>query len=73
MKAEELQAYATRKPFRPFTINLLDGEEILIESPEAILLPRPKPDLVITFSADGRMHLFEHSVIASLLEMTSES
>ena len=51
MKIEELQAYANRKPFRPFTINLLDGEQILIESPEAILLPRPKPELVITFTA----------------------
>jgi hypothetical protein len=51
---------------------LLDGEQILIDSPEAIFLPRQKPELVIAFTPEGRMHLFEHSVIALLLEMTSE-
>jgi hypothetical protein len=68
MKLDELQAYARRKPFRAFTVNLLDGEAIYIDSPEAILLHPRKPELVIAFTSDKAMHLFEHAVIASLVE-----
>ena len=68
MKLEHLVERASRKPFRPFTINLNDGEAIPIDAPEAIYFPTRKPDLVITFAPNGAMHLFEHTVITSISE-----
>jgi len=67
MKTDQIRDFAARKPFRPFTINLIDGEPILIDEPDAIVFPpRSKYDLLIVFTADKRMHLFEESVIASI-------
>ena len=68
MKAEHLIEYQARKPFRPFTINLNDGEAISIVDGHDLLLHPRKPDLVIAFTEDGAMHLFEYSAISSLKE-----
>ena len=68
MKIDELKNLATREPFRPFTVNLLNGDGILIDSPAALLFPKRRPELVIAFSEDGKMHIFEDVGITSLTE-----
>ena len=50
MKTDEVLDSIARKPFRAFTINLLDGEPILIDSPHAILCSERKPELLIAFT-----------------------
>jgi hypothetical protein len=71
VKPEHLIEYQGRKPFRPFTINLNDGEAIPIVDAYDLLLHPRKPDLVIAFTEDGAMHLFEYSVISSLSEASA--
>lgn len=74
MKTDQLKDWAQRKPFRPFTVNLLSGEDILVDTPEAIIFPpRSRYNLIIVFTEDGRMRLFEESVIASLAEGSTAS
>ncbi len=69
MKTQQVLDYLNRKPFRPFATNLDDGEAILIDVPRALLTTERKPELLIAFTEDGRMHLFEESVISSLEEL----
>ena len=69
MKAEDLLAQANRKPFRPFAINLVDGDTILVDQEGIILHSDRRPELFIIFTSDGgRMRLFEESVIASIVQ-----
>ena len=67
MKAQEILARATRKPFRSFAINLVDGDSILIDRADIILHSDRRPELLIVFTADG-MRLFEDSVVASIIQ-----
>lgn len=69
MSIEQIKEFTGRKPFRPFTITLVDGEDILIEESTSLVIPpRSKFGSLIAFTEDGRMHLFEQSVIASLTQ-----
>jgi hypothetical protein len=68
MKIEELKNLVGRKPFRPFTINLLNGDHIGIDAESNIYFPAPRPELVIAFTENGRMHIFEDIGIVSLEE-----
>lgn len=68
MKTDELKQFAERKPFREFTINLLNGDSILIDAATTILFPKPRPELIIVFTPDKAMHLFEDVGIASITQ-----
>jgi hypothetical protein len=68
MSSDQILEYITRKPFRPFTINLLDGEQIRIDNVHALMNSPRRPELLIVFTEDGKMHLFETSVICSIYE-----
>lgn len=65
-KTQQLKAMAERQPFRAFSINLKGGEQITITHPEALYFPPIASDLLIAFTEDQRMHLFEHTVISSI-------
>lgn len=67
MTIERLIELVNRKPFKPFVIHLTDGETIEIDSEKTILFPERHPELIIVFSENGAIHLFEYTVIASLV------
>jgi hypothetical protein len=69
VKIDELKNLAYREPFRPFTVNLLNGQSLFIDTPAAILFPKPRPELVIAFTQDGHMHIFEEEGIVSISEL----
>jgi hypothetical protein len=69
MKIDELKTLATREPFRPFTVNLLNGHSLFIDTTAALLFPKPRPELVIAFTQDGQMHIFEEEGIVSISEL----
>ena len=68
MKTDELKQFADRKPFRAFTINLLNGDSIIVDADTTLLFPKPRPELVIVFTSDKAMHLFEDVGIASITQ-----
>jgi hypothetical protein len=59
-----------REPFRPFMIELRNGDQILIDADTEISFPRKWPGLVIAFTAGGLIHEFEVNAIAQLVEAT---
>jgi hypothetical protein len=68
MKKEEIANLAQREPFQPFTINLINGDRIHIDAADQLLFPAPRPELVIAFTENGQMHIFEDVGIASVEE-----
>jgi hypothetical protein len=71
MKIQEIQNLANRKPFRPFTVNLINGDRIPIDRSDDITFPSRRPELVIVFTSNGQMHIFEDVGIASIEEPQS--
>jgi hypothetical protein len=69
MKIDQLKVLASREPFRPFSVNLLNGDRLFIENTAALLFPIPRPELVIAFTQDGRMHIFEEQGMVSVSEL----
>jgi hypothetical protein len=67
MRIEEIKSLIGRKPFRPFLINFVDGTQLLVEQQGELLLPRNKPGLLIFFSPEGAMHLFEEEAVSSVV------
>ena len=68
MKAADIIAQTARKPFRSFAINLVDGDSVVIDRNDIILHSNRRPELLIVFTEDGRMRLFEESAIASIIQ-----
>jgi hypothetical protein len=73
MKIDELKTLATREPFRPFTVNLLNGDSLFIDKAAGLLFPEPRPELVIAFTQDGHMHIFEEEGIVSISELREKA
>jgi hypothetical protein len=69
MTINDLKSKLAREPFRPFVIELARGRQIDINSETELLFPKKRPGLVIAFTADGLMHEFEETVLASLIEI----
>jgi hypothetical protein len=44
MKTDELKQFAERQPFREFTINLLNGDSILVDAETTLLFPNLAPN-----------------------------
>jgi hypothetical protein len=68
MKIAEIQNLVRRDPFRPSTINLINGDRIHIDATADISFPTRRPELVIAFTENGQMHIFEDVGIASVEE-----
>jgi hypothetical protein len=66
MKIEEIKALANRHPFRPFTIEIENGQPVQITQDSDLLFPKRKPNLVIAFTSDGATHIFEAEAVAAL-------
>jgi len=62
-----LHGYLDRAPFRPFTIELLNGSRVEVNHPEALTL---RKDLVVYKSSRGMYGVFECSAVARFLDAT---
>jgi hypothetical protein len=59
MNINQIRQHAQSTPFRPFTIELVNGESLLIEESRQIHVSPYKPYLITIFTKDGLAHLFE--------------
>jgi hypothetical protein len=66
MSVDQLKQKAESKSFRPFTISLVNGEDLPIEQAQDIHISRFKPYLISVFTKDGLAHLFEPSTVAKI-------
>jgi hypothetical protein len=58
---------AQRKPWRPFTIELMSGSRIEVNHPEAVSLGQ---QLVAVLSSSGHRSYFEYGSVARFIEAT---
>jgi hypothetical protein len=64
-----LRAYARRKPFKPFLVELMSGERILVEHPEALAY---NGGAAVYISPRGGFAMFDHESVAQVLDLNAE-
>jgi hypothetical protein len=68
--SQALRAFAGRKPFRPFLVELVSGERIVVEHPEALAF---RGGAAVFISPRGEFALFDHEGVAEVLDQASET
>ena len=63
--AEALRAFSRRQPFKPFVVELVSGERIRVEHPEALAF---RAGAAVYISPRGKFALFDHEGVAEVLE-----
>jgi hypothetical protein len=66
MRRADIEAQATRVPFKTFSIEISSGSFIEVSHPSRILLPTARPDLAIVFGPDGGVHLLDLEQVVSV-------
>jgi hypothetical protein len=61
-----LQAFARRRPFVPFVVELLSGEQFIVEHPEALAM---RAGVAIYINTEGKYSLFDHSAVSRLMDI----
>ena len=61
-----LKAYTKRSPFRPFTVELISGERIRVEHPEALVLHK---GTALYLDPGGEWTFFDHEGVAQLTDL----
>lgn len=59
-----LRAFQRRSPFRPFTVELMNGGRILVDHPEAMVF---RGGVAVYVSPDGVPTLFDHEGVNDLV------
>ncbi len=52
-----LRGFSQRLPFRPFTVELINGRQFVIEHPEALVL---RSGVAVHIALDGALTIFDH-------------
>ncbi|HUY34795.1 MAG TPA: hypothetical protein VMV69_18765 [Pirellulales bacterium] len=59
--AKALRAFVYRKPFKRFTVELINGERIEVEHPEALVF---RGGVAVYFSPKNEISIFDHEGVA---------
>jgi len=65
-----LRALARRVPFKPFTVELVSGDRIEVDHPEALVF---RAGLAVYIYAEGVPILFDHEGVAQLNGSTDQA
>jgi hypothetical protein len=64
-----LRALNSRTPFRPFLIEFISGDQVLVRHPEAVALEK---NVLVFRDAQGRHQLFDATTVCRLIEPANE-
>ena len=64
-----LQAMVRRKPFRPFTVELVSGDRIEVDHPEALV---HRAGVAVYLSPEGYPVLFDHDGVSQIIGDTAK-
>jgi hypothetical protein len=59
-----LRAMARRKPFRPFTVELVSGDRIEVDHPEALVY---RAGVAVYVSPEGYPSVFDHEGVSQII------
>jgi hypothetical protein len=68
--AQALRAFSRRKPFKPFLVELVNGERIFVEHPEALAF---NGRAAVYISPRSEFALFDNEGVADVKDQTSEA
>jgi hypothetical protein len=63
-----LRAFQTRKPFKPFVVEFVDGDRVVVEHPEAVRYDGN--GTAVHFGRRGEITLFDHDGVSKLTNVT---
>jgi hypothetical protein len=63
-----LRAFAQRKPFRPFIVERVSGEQIRVHHPEALAF---QGGVAVYITPRGDFELFDHEGVAAVVDQAS--
>ncbi len=59
-----LRTFQRQKPFRSFTVALVNGDRVQVDHPEAMVL---RAGMAVFIAADGTPTLFDHESVSQLI------
>jgi len=59
-----LRAFQRRKPFRPFTVELVSDDEFQVDHPEALVV---RGGVAVYIDAGGTPTLFDHESVSQMI------
>ena len=68
--AQSPSAFVRRKPFRPFRVELVSGERLEVEYPDALAF---RGGAAVFISPRGEFALFDHEGVAGVADISTES
>ncbi len=68
--AQAMRAFARRRPFKPFYVEMVSGERIFIEHPEAVAY---RGGAAVFISPRGEFALFDHESVSQVLDQSAET
>jgi hypothetical protein len=61
-----LRAFVRRKPFKPFTVELVSGSRFVVDHPEAVALRGP---VAVFIDSAGKYTLFDNTGVSQLSDI----
>ncbi|HMC66115.1 MAG TPA: hypothetical protein VKI65_14350 [Gemmataceae bacterium] len=65
-----LQAFARRRPFKPFAVELVSGDRFVVDHPEALAL---RATVAVYINPDGKFTLFDSESVSQLTKVLNRS
>jgi hypothetical protein len=59
-----LRAFQRQQPFRPFTVELVSGDRVEVDHPEALVF---RGGVAVFLAADGNPSLFDHEGVCQII------
>jgi len=65
-----IRAFQRRSPFRPYIVELVSGDRIVVDHPEALVV---RGGVGVFVSADGSPAIFDHEGVSQVIATGGES
>jgi hypothetical protein len=65
-----IRAFQNRKPFRPYLVELVSGDRVVVDHPEALVV---RGGVGVFVSADGAPVIFDHEGVSQVIGSSGES
>ncbi|HUY35435.1 MAG TPA: hypothetical protein VMV69_22010 [Pirellulales bacterium] len=67
---QSLQAFARRRPFKPFTVELVSGDRFVVDHPEALA---QRGAVAVYIDREGRYSLFDSASVSQLTDVVDRT
>ena len=64
-----LRAFQRRAPFEPYTVELISGDRITVDHPEALVF---RGGAAVYFSRQGEITIFDHEGVAQVTDRSGQ-